>query len=240
MVTVDKENFPDRLVLARKARGLSQGDLGKQVRVTRSAVSFWESGKALPEMPRAELIANLLHVSVDWLLTGEGKAPQFAKRKKVGKGQKERALEIPVSSTWSSRPNEPPFDSAIAEPASGVGGSENFTRGELVVDWWRVPAHVVSEGFKTIHSKTLRAMKVGNNNIAKEVRRDDYVLIDLAQKTPTDGAIFAIDTGVGVALKRLVLGGDSSIELKDDVASVKTTIEKIKIIGRCVAKLNYL
>jgi hypothetical protein len=66
------------------------------------------------------------------------------------------------------------------------------------------------------------------------------VLVDLAQKTPTDGAIFAIVTGVGVALKRLVLGDGSSIELKDDVASVRTTLEKIKIIGRCVAKLSYL
>jgi transcriptional regulator with XRE-family HTH domain len=239
MVTVDKENFPDRLSKARKARGLSQADLGKLARVTRSAVSFWEAGKALPEMQRAELIANILQISVDWLLTGEGKAPHFAKQKKVGKGKEERTIELPVSSTWSTRPNEPPFDSAVAEPATGIGGSESFAKGEMVVDWWRFPARIVAERFGTEDAKTLRIMKVTTDTMEPDVKLGCYVVIDLAQKKLMDGAIFAVDNGTGIILRRLTPSGDNKITLESTKSSVQTTMDKLKIIGRCVLRLFF-
>ncbi len=57
----------ERLVRVRKARGLSQEDLASRLGVSRQAVSKWETGDALPDLPKLLALADALQLSVDAL-----------------------------------------------------------------------------------------------------------------------------------------------------------------------------
>jgi transcriptional regulator with XRE-family HTH domain len=61
-----------RIILARKASGLSQELLAERMRVSRGACGHWERGKALPSTEHLTALANILNVSLEWLLAGKG------------------------------------------------------------------------------------------------------------------------------------------------------------------------
>lgn len=54
----------------RKAKGLTQNDLGDRLGVTFQAVSKWERGETLPDTAILVDLANALETSVDTILTG--------------------------------------------------------------------------------------------------------------------------------------------------------------------------
>lgn len=72
IIDVERVNFPARLIAAREARRLSQAGVAEMLGVTRSAVSFWEAGKALPKPGHIKALATGLGVALGWLLTGDG------------------------------------------------------------------------------------------------------------------------------------------------------------------------
>lgn len=51
----------------RKSRGLTQVDFAKQLHVTQSAVSHWESGRSIPDTVQLFRIAEFFGVSVEEL-----------------------------------------------------------------------------------------------------------------------------------------------------------------------------
>jgi transcriptional regulator with XRE-family HTH domain len=57
---MDKEEFRRQLIAARKARKLSQHDLGRMVDVEQSAVTQWETGKTTPARERVFAIEYAL------------------------------------------------------------------------------------------------------------------------------------------------------------------------------------
>ncbi len=52
----------------RERAGLSQSALAKKVGVTRSAVNAWEMGLSIPTTQYVAELAQLFHVSVDYML----------------------------------------------------------------------------------------------------------------------------------------------------------------------------
>lgn len=62
------EMFPDRLHMAREARGWSQNDLAHQAGLHASQVSHFEAGNREPSMRNLRKLAQSLHVSADFLL----------------------------------------------------------------------------------------------------------------------------------------------------------------------------
>lgn len=53
---------------ARTRAGLSQEQLARKLRVSRSAVAKWETGKGLPDVENLKALSQLLHVTIDQLL----------------------------------------------------------------------------------------------------------------------------------------------------------------------------
>ena len=58
----------EKIKQARKQCGLSQEQLSEKLCVSRSAVAKWETGKGLPDVENLKALAQLLNVSVDFLL----------------------------------------------------------------------------------------------------------------------------------------------------------------------------
>ena len=61
----------EKLYKLRKNSGLSQEQLAEQLKVSRQAISKWESGTAVPESEKLIIISNYFGVSVDYLLKDE-------------------------------------------------------------------------------------------------------------------------------------------------------------------------
>lgn len=57
----------------RRALGLSQADVAKEIGVDQTAVHSWEVGKTMPAAKRLPALAKLLNCSIDELLQSEEK-----------------------------------------------------------------------------------------------------------------------------------------------------------------------
>lgn len=67
--------FREILQQTRKSRGWSQEDLAEKIQVSRQAVSKWETGDAMPDLPKLLALAEALEVSLDTLCGREVPAP---------------------------------------------------------------------------------------------------------------------------------------------------------------------
>ena len=103
--TMDGVRFGQFVAQQRRARGLTQKQLGGAVGVTDKAVSKWERGLSLPDVALLEPLARQLEVSVTELLRGErlpqpdlraeaavGDALSLSKRELGRRRRRQRAL----------------------------------------------------------------------------------------------------------------------------------------------------
>ncbi len=60
--------FGQKLQQLRKARGLSQEDLARQLSVTRQTISKWELDQSTPDLPYLAAISEVFGVSTDFLI----------------------------------------------------------------------------------------------------------------------------------------------------------------------------
>ena len=61
-------NLGDNMMLLRKKKGLSQSELGKQIGTSGDVVGRYERGDIKPSIDVVEKIANVLDVSIDFLI----------------------------------------------------------------------------------------------------------------------------------------------------------------------------
>ena len=64
--------FGEKLQNSRKREGLSQEQLAEKLSVSRSAVAKWENDNGMPDIDNLKAIAQLLDVSIDYLLDDGG------------------------------------------------------------------------------------------------------------------------------------------------------------------------
>lgn len=67
---MDLQQIGMYIAMKRKALGLTQEALAKQLNVTNKAVSKWENGKCLPDSSHYEVLCSLLHITLNELLAG--------------------------------------------------------------------------------------------------------------------------------------------------------------------------
>ncbi|MBQ7943738.1 MAG: helix-turn-helix transcriptional regulator [Lachnospiraceae bacterium] len=60
--------FEEKLVRLRKSNGMSQEELAEKLGVSRQAVSRWELGSTLPDIPNLTQLSELFGVSADYLI----------------------------------------------------------------------------------------------------------------------------------------------------------------------------
>jgi len=63
--------FEEKLIRLRKSRGMSQEDLADKLNVSRQAISRWELGSTLPDIPNLRKLCSLFQVSADELIREE-------------------------------------------------------------------------------------------------------------------------------------------------------------------------
>jgi transcriptional regulator with XRE-family HTH domain len=68
-----RRGLGERLKLAREKAKLTQAQLAKKLGVSQGAVGQWEIDLNLPATERLGVLADLLHVSLDWLLGADAR-----------------------------------------------------------------------------------------------------------------------------------------------------------------------
>ena len=72
----DAATFGDRVAAAREAQGLSQKALAKKLGIGLKTLEGWENDVAEPRANKLQMLAGVLNVSLPWILTGDGQAPE--------------------------------------------------------------------------------------------------------------------------------------------------------------------
>lgn len=65
------ETINTRIVSLRKDAGLSQQQLADALNLSRRTVSLWETGRRVPDLQSALLLADYFHTTLDHLVKGE-------------------------------------------------------------------------------------------------------------------------------------------------------------------------
>ena len=61
-------NFYEKLISLRKAKGLSQEELGAELNVSRQTISKWESCQSYPDFQRLVLLSDFFGLTLDELI----------------------------------------------------------------------------------------------------------------------------------------------------------------------------
>ena len=68
--------FGDRVAGAREQAGMTQAELAKRLGVKLKTLKGWENDLSEPRANKLSMMAGMLNVSLLWLLSGEGDAPE--------------------------------------------------------------------------------------------------------------------------------------------------------------------
>ena len=79
-MSVDMKKIGSQIAMLRRAKGITQTQLGERLNISFQAVSKWERGEALPDTGILVDLAAVLETSVDSILTGGEKAVNFKGR----------------------------------------------------------------------------------------------------------------------------------------------------------------
>lgn len=85
-------DMAERLYLLRKESGRSQEQVAEMLEVSRQAVSKWESGQGKPDVDNIIKLAEIYHVSADYILLG--REPVTAQEKDGNARQKASVLDV--------------------------------------------------------------------------------------------------------------------------------------------------
>ncbi len=71
------EKIGEQIAILRKAKGITQSELGERIGVSFQAVSKWERGETLPDITILPDLAKILETTVDFILIGSEKVIEY-------------------------------------------------------------------------------------------------------------------------------------------------------------------
>ena len=71
------EKIGEQISVLRKAKGLTQNELGERLGISFQAVSKWERGETLPDITILPDLANILETTIDFILCSEEKTVEY-------------------------------------------------------------------------------------------------------------------------------------------------------------------
>lgn len=70
-------NFADRFKLLRTSRRLTQDEIARKLKMSKSAISMYENGKRVPDLETMETIADIFNVSIGYLTGSEDRSTYY-------------------------------------------------------------------------------------------------------------------------------------------------------------------
>lgn len=153
--------FGEKLKKARIEAGYTQGELANKLTVSRAAIAKWESSRGMPEVTNLKNIAEVLGVSVDYLLDDGSELDLSVTKKaidlsKFSDGEKLsrlKKLEIKERLIREEYPNA----ELIRLTVTKIKNTKRETKADLAIGWFSllldsIPLFGTQEFGKTVNS----------------------------------------------------------------------------------------
>jgi phage repressor protein C with HTH and peptisase S24 domain len=202
-----------RIESIRKQFGLSQSKFGKIFKVSQNSVSAWEKGRSEPEADDLVKLAELGHVTLDWLLTG-----------------KESTFSPPVTKVSEFASNASPAQGNWYPVVARVAAGMHLVAELDAIESIFIPYQKQNGNFAVVVEGD--SMDGGPAPIAA----GDYVLIDTSQ-TPLPGDIVVILADGRQMVKQLGPITSDRVELRSfnkEYSPIYVTQDSIEIMYRVV------
>ena len=205
-------NFSDRIKSLRVERGITQEQLAAMLKVSRSTIGMYESGKREPDFETSEAIADIFNVDMDYL---------------TGRSGIQRKHPI-TPSTFIPTGFSPLPDMDTLPRVGRIACGEPILAEQNIEDYDSVPSS---------WRATFTLICVGDS-MAPRIQDGDLVAIR-QQKEVGNGEIAAVRIGDEATLKRVYLH-DDYIELRPENPAYSSIIRRreemndVSIEGRAV------
>ena len=182
--------FGEKLKEARQRAGLSQEQLSEKLHVSRSAVAKWETDKGMPDIENLKATAQLLDVSIDYLLD-DGETLSFRTIKE--------AIDLDdyeKSGNCRSKQDAAALDSfAQAEQIYPLIRKKKLSKVEKILEWTVMPAFGMFEAVDQINDgSSYYLAEAGGKQYFVTVSKDFVEYSELNKKV--DGKRFEIGSSV--------------------------------------------
>lgn len=215
---LDQDNtniIGQRLKYEMKKRGMNSTELAKHADVKTSFLYDVISGKsANPSTVKLARVADVLGVNLSYLVDAD----------------------VTVPSPYASN------EDYVSIPRLGVEMSGEMPRITSMVH--ENEAYQFHKNWVAQHlgstTANLRSMSMRGDSMEPAIYQNDYMLIDIAQTSPSTPGIFIVFDGIGLAVKRLeYLAGDEEPRIKlfsdnPHYSSYERPLAETRIIGRVV------
>lgn len=189
-------NFSSRIKLLRTERGITQEQLASMLKVSRSTIGMYESGKREPDFETSEAIADIFNVDMDFLM---------------GRSDVER--KHPLTPTTVIPPGFQPMPEMATVPIVGriacgtpILAEQNIEGSACVPARWRATFSLVCKG----------------DSMEPKIHDGDLVAIR-KQPEVENGEIAAVRIGEEATLKR-VYKRDGFLELRPENSNYESII----------------
>lgn len=218
----------EQIKAARLAADLSQAALGRLLKVSRNAVSLWESDTNVPDSKKVRPLAAFLKVSPEDLWKRIGPAHEMTIISDHS-GIDEHAARRHASVTVHE----------LDIRAAMGGGNEVLS--ELPIAEWSIPENVLNSQTLAPASALKIIQALGGSN-EPEIPSGARLMIDTSDRRPSPPGYFAIWDGLGLVVKRVeyLLNSDpptiriSSANPQYQV--YERTLDEVSIAGRVMAR----
>lgn len=206
-------NFSSRIKLLRTERGITQEQLASMLKVSRSTIGMYESGKREPDFETSEAIADIFNVDMDFLM---------------GRSDVER--KHPLTPTTVIPPGFQPMPEMATVPVVGrIACGEPITAEQNIEKYVDVPEDVRCDFCLECE---------GDSMIDVGIHSGDMVYIRI-QPEVENGEIAAVRIGDEATLKKVYYDGESLILMPCNASYLPKTysgpaLEDIKIEGKVV------
>lgn len=225
--------FAERLYKLRRDKKLARDALGLKIGVSKTAIKNWEDGENLPKVEYVRALAEFFDVSFDWLATGQG-AMQTNQQivdeliASMPNGITHDQIEPWRQQTW--------VDVYDLKFCCGDGGGyaefEPLKKTLPFDDSFFKYRNLKSEFFKLIYGK--------GDSMAPYINDGDAVGLDISDKIPRDGEVYALFLDGDTMIKRIFREAGGVLTLSSDNKAYRDKVvddtngDSLIIIGRVV------
>lgn len=220
----DNHKLNERLISARKNKGLTQKKLSALASISEPTMNHYETGKRIPPVETLLNLARVLECDAGWLLTGKGSSHPATEKTHHG---------MVEESTDSGFVFVPQYD-------IGLVGDKEFIQSSQVVDHLAFKREWVLHELRSEPDQLLLIRCTGDA-MEPTIRPDDLLLVDRSTEKKNQDGVFLLNIEGGLYLRRverridggLIVRGDKPGSAQQEIISKKDE-DKLNLIGRVV------
>ncbi|HDL5121855.1 TPA: helix-turn-helix domain-containing protein [Mannheimia haemolytica] len=195
------DTLASRLKIVLDQKGLTQEKFAEQIGVSQPSVFKILNGQTR-NPTRIYEIANVLDVDVNWLKTGKGKAPDFAKIGKNPTAYEEESsmLRLEVLDVYAS------------------AGNGSFVTGDLTAYTHAVEFEnaYFAQVFQRANAKGLSIINVDGDSMEPTIGNGDLLFVDTTKSAYQGDGVYVFSYGENLYVKRLQFAGDELLVISDN------------------------